>query len=94
MKFLHGDVYKAYSFVGDAAGLALFVGVMWAIVRRYVQRPYRIRIKSKPEHAARPRHPARRSAVTGFGAEAWRIAADGPARVREVVVRRLPDLRR
>jgi ferredoxin len=31
------------------------IGVVWAIVRRYVQRPYRIRIKSKPEHA-HPRH--------------------------------------
>ena len=51
LKFLHGRVYQAYSFVGDAAGLALTVGVLWAIVRRYVQRPYRIRIKSKPEHA-------------------------------------------
>ena len=27
------------------------VGIVWAIVRRYVQRPYRIRIKTKPEHA-------------------------------------------
>src|SRR5690606_1081612 len=54
MKFLHGGVYQAYSAVGDGAGLMLFVGVMWAIVRRYVQRPYRIRIKSKPAHAVIP----------------------------------------
>ncbi len=26
------------------------IGIAWALVRRYVQRPYRIRIKSKPEH--------------------------------------------
>src|SRR5215208_3899938 len=26
-------------------------GVAWAILRRYVQRPYRIRIKTRPEHA-------------------------------------------
>ena len=51
LKFLHGDVYLAYSFIGDLAGLVFMVGIMWAIVRRYVQRPYRIRIKTKPEHA-------------------------------------------
>jgi Fe-S oxidoreductase/nitrate reductase gamma subunit len=53
-KFLHGGVYEGYSAVGDAAGLMLLVGVSWAIVRRYGPRrfrPYRIRIKSKPEHA-------------------------------------------
>ena len=48
--------YQAYAFVGDAAGLVFLVGIVWAIVRRYVQRPYRIRIKTKPEHAAHPRH--------------------------------------
>ena len=52
LKFLQGDVYRAYAFVGDAAGLVFLGGVVWAIVRRYVQRPYRIRIKSKPEHVA------------------------------------------
>ena len=31
--------------------LVFLIGVVWAIVRRYVQRPYRIRIKTKPEHA-------------------------------------------
>ena len=76
MKFLHGGVYKAYSAVGDAAGLALLVGVVWAIVRRYVQRPYRIRIKTKPEHAI-ILGTLLAIAVTGFGAEAWRIALDG-----------------
>src|SRR5690606_20625399 len=76
MKFLHGGVYQAYSAVGDGAGLMLFVGVMWAIVRRYVQRPYRIRIKSKPEHAV-ILGTLLAIAVTGFGAEVWRIALDG-----------------
>src|SRR3546814_9264890 len=50
-KFLHGDIYRAYIAVGDAAGLLFMVGVCWAIVRRYVQKPYRIRMKSQPEHA-------------------------------------------
>ncbi|MFM2046999.1 MAG: hypothetical protein RL383_1076, partial [Actinomycetota bacterium] len=50
LKFLHGDVYRGYAFVGDAAGLVFTTGVVWAIMRRYVQRPYRIRIKTKREH--------------------------------------------
>jgi len=77
-KFLHGDVYRAYSLVGDVAGGLFLVGVVWAIVRRYVQRPYRIRIKSKPEHAV-ILGTFLAIAVTGFGAEAYRIAlADRP----------------
>ena len=75
-KFLHGDVYKAYAFVGDLAGLAFVVGVVWAIVRRYVQRPYRIRMKSKPEHAV-ILGTFLAIGVTGFGAEMFRIALDG-----------------
>ena len=51
LKFLHGRTYLAYSFVGDAAGVVFVGGIVWAIVRRYVQRPYRIRIKTKAEHA-------------------------------------------
>ena len=76
LKFLSGRVYQAYSFVGDAAGLVLFVGVMWAIVRRYVQRPYRIRIKSKPEHVV-ILGVFLALTITGFGAEAFRIAEEG-----------------
>jgi Fe-S oxidoreductase/nitrate reductase gamma subunit len=72
-KFLHGDVYRGYAAIGDGAGLMLFTGVVWAIVRRYVQRPYRIRIKTKPEHAL-ILGTLLAIAVTGFGAEVWRIA--------------------
>jgi heterodisulfide reductase subunit C len=75
-QFLHGDVYRAYALVGDVAGVALLAGVLWAIVRRYVQRPYRIRTKSKPEHAV-ILGTFLAIAVTGFGAEAWRIAEEG-----------------
>ena len=50
-KFLHGSIYEAFAFVGDLGGAMFLGGVIWAIIRRYVQRPYRIRIKSKPEHA-------------------------------------------
>jgi Fe-S oxidoreductase/nitrate reductase gamma subunit len=76
IKFLHGRTYQAYSFVGDAAGLLLFVGVMWAIIRRYVVQPYRIRIKSKADHVL-GLGTLLALAVTGFLAEGWRIAAEG-----------------
>ncbi|MGK2950109.1 MAG: heterodisulfide reductase-related iron-sulfur binding cluster [Acidimicrobiales bacterium] len=75
-KFLHGDVYRGYAAIGDFGGLMLLVGVVWAIVRRYVQRPYRIRIKTKPEHAI-ILGTILAITVTGFGAEVWRIALQG-----------------
>ena len=75
-KFLHGRTYQAYSLVGDVAGLLFVIGVVWAIVRRYVQRPYRIRIKSKPEHAL-ILGTFLVLGVTGFVAEAFRIALEG-----------------
>ncbi len=79
LKFLHGGVYKGYSAVGDVAGAMLIVGTTWAILRRYGPRrfrPYRIRIKSKPEHAA-ILGTFLVMGVTGFGAEAFRIALEG-----------------
>ena len=51
LKFLHGSVYEAYAFGADLAGVVFLIGIGWAIVRRYIQRPYRIRIKTKPEDA-------------------------------------------
>ena len=78
-KFLHGQTYQAFSFVGDAGGVGLFIGVMWAIIRRYVVRPYRIRIKSKPDHAL-GLGVLLLLAVSGFGTEGWRIAASGMPR--------------
>ncbi|MEY2452540.1 MAG: hypothetical protein QOD92_2114, partial [Acidimicrobiaceae bacterium] len=72
-KFLHGRTYQAYAFVGDAAGLVFVIGIAWALVRRYVQRPYRIRIKSKPEHLL-ILGVFLLLGVTGFLAEAFRIA--------------------
>jgi Fe-S oxidoreductase/nitrate reductase gamma subunit len=73
LKFLHGDVYKAYAAVGDIAGVVFTGGVVWAIVRRYVQRPYRIRIKTRPEHAL-ILGVLLAIGLTGFGAEMFRIA--------------------
>lgn len=75
-KFLIGPSYQAFSFVGDAAGVIFTAGVGWAIVRRYVQRPYRIRIKSRPEHAF-ILFVLLALGVTGFFAEALRIALVG-----------------
>jgi Fe-S oxidoreductase/nitrate reductase gamma subunit len=51
MKFLHGRTYEAYSFGADLAGVIFLIGIVWAIGRRYIARPYRIRIKTKPEDA-------------------------------------------
>ncbi len=73
LKFLHGRVYMGYSFVGDLGGVVFTGGVIWAIVRRYVQRPYRIRIKTKPEHAL-ILGVFLAIGLSGFFAEAVRIA--------------------
>jgi Fe-S oxidoreductase/nitrate reductase gamma subunit len=73
-KFLHGKTYLAYSLFGDFAGLVFVGGVVWAILRRYVQRPYRIRIKTKPEYAA-ILGTFLVIGVSGFFAEAFRITA-------------------
>ena len=51
LKFLHGDVYRAYSLTADLAGVAFVTGVLWAIARRYLAPPYRIWTKTKPEDA-------------------------------------------
>ena len=67
---------RALAFFGDLAGAVFLTGVIWAIVRRYVQRPYRIRIKSKPEHII-ILGVLFAIGVTGFGAEMFRIAAQG-----------------
>ncbi|TML07835.1 MAG: 4Fe-4S dicluster domain-containing protein, partial [Actinobacteria bacterium] len=78
-KFLHGGVYKGYSAVGDIAGALLLIGVLWAIGRRYGPRswrPYRIRIKTKPEHAV-ILGTFFAIAVSGFLTEAFRIALAG-----------------
>ncbi|MEP7047624.1 MAG: heterodisulfide reductase-related iron-sulfur binding cluster [Ilumatobacteraceae bacterium] len=73
-KFLHGKTYLAYSLFGDLAGVVFMVGIVWAILRRYVQRPYRIRIKTKPEYAA-ILGTFFVIGASGFFAEAFRINA-------------------
>jgi Fe-S oxidoreductase/nitrate reductase gamma subunit len=75
-KFLHGNVYLGYSAFADAVGVAFVAGIVWAIVRRYVQRPYRIRIKTRPEDAL-ILGMFLVLGLTGFATEAVRIALNG-----------------
>ena len=79
IKFLHGDVYRAYALVGDIAGLGFVAGMCLAIARRYGPkrwRPYRIAVKSRPEHLV-INGTLLALGVTGFGTEAFRIALAG-----------------
>jgi Fe-S oxidoreductase/nitrate reductase gamma subunit len=76
LKFLHGGVYQAHALVAEVAGVLFLTGVIWALVRRYVQRPYRIRIKSRPEHAVILAN-FLLIGVTGFLIEGLRIAMAG-----------------
>jgi Fe-S oxidoreductase/nitrate reductase gamma subunit len=76
MKFLHGQVYQGYSAGAEVAGLMFLAGVVWAIARRFGQRPYRIRIKTKPEDVA-ILATFLLLGLTGFIAEAVRIAEEG-----------------
>ena len=76
LKFLHGRVYQAYSATADIFGVVFVVGIVWAIVRRYVQRPYRIRIKTKPEDAV-ILGTFLVIGLTGFLTEGIRLAEEG-----------------
>jgi len=74
-KFLHGNTYLAYSAGADFAGVIFLIGIAWAIGRRYIQRPYRIRIKTKPEDAL-ILVTFLVIGVTGYLVEAARIASE------------------
>jgi Fe-S oxidoreductase/nitrate reductase gamma subunit len=76
LKFLHGKTYMAYSATSDIFGVVFVAGIAWAIVRRYVQRPYRIRIKTKPEDAF-ILGTFLLIGLSGFFVEAFRIAHAG-----------------
>ncbi len=75
-KFLTGTVYQGYIFIGDLAGLVFLGGILWAFLRRFIQRPYRIRIKTKPEHWV-ILGVFGLIGVTGFTTEMFRIASVG-----------------
>ena len=51
MKFLHGWFYEGYSAVLDLAAVVFLIGIVWAVVRRYGQKPWRLRTKTRPEDA-------------------------------------------
>ena len=76
LKFLEGGVYQGYSAVLDLFGLVYLGGLAWAAVRRYGQRPWRLRSKTKPEDAW-ILGLLGLIGVTGFTTEAARIAVDG-----------------
>ncbi len=76
LKFLHGKVYLGYAFMADLFGVIFLVGILWAIGRRYIQRPYRIRTKSRPEDAV-ILGTFLVIGLTGFLIEGFRIAHEG-----------------
>jgi len=51
LKFLEGNFYRVYSAILDLAALVFLGGLAWAFTRRYIQRPWRLRSKTKPEDA-------------------------------------------
>ncbi|MGH9177267.1 MAG: heterodisulfide reductase-related iron-sulfur binding cluster [Acidimicrobiales bacterium] len=75
-RFLHGDTYRAYSLVGDVAGVAFLAGVVWAGWRRWGRRPFRLRTKTRPEDVA-VLGTFFLLGVSGLVLEALRIAIDG-----------------
>ncbi|MDQ1436384.1 MAG: hypothetical protein QOK43_13 [Acidimicrobiaceae bacterium] len=75
-KFLHGTTYQAYAAVADVAGVAFTLGIVWAAFRRYIQRPYRLKIKTRPEDGV-ILGTFFLIGVTGFFTEALRIALVG-----------------
>ncbi len=51
LKFLYGAFYQGFSFVLDLFAVIFLVGIVWAAVRRYGMKPWRLRSKTKPEDA-------------------------------------------
>ena len=51
LKFLQGTFYQGYSAVLDGASLVYLGGLGWAFARRYLQRPWRLRSKTRSEDA-------------------------------------------
>ena len=76
LKFLQGGFYQGYSAVLDLAGLVFLGGLAWAFGRRYLQRPWRLRSKTKPEDGWILTTLAL-IGITGFTTEAARIALVG-----------------
>jgi Fe-S oxidoreductase/nitrate reductase gamma subunit len=75
-KFLQGRFYLGYSAILDLAALVFLGGLAWAFFRRYVQRPWRLRSKTKPEDGWILSTLAL-IGISGLTTEAARIALDG-----------------
>jgi Fe-S oxidoreductase len=76
LKFLHGAVYQTYSLILDLAAAAYLFGLAWAAYRRYLERPWRLRSKTKPEDGWILTILAV-IGISGLGTEAARIALEG-----------------
>jgi len=79
--FLRGTFYLVFSFLMDLFGIAVLLGVLMALYRRYVQRPDRLGYKGKPDNT--PQDALVLSLilaiiVTGFIVEALRIHVTKP----------------
>jgi Fe-S oxidoreductase/nitrate reductase gamma subunit len=75
-KFLTGEVYQGYSFILDLFALVFVAGILWAAARRYLQRPGRLRGKTRPEDAWTLLLLGA-IGITGLLVEAARISAEG-----------------
>jgi Fe-S oxidoreductase/nitrate reductase gamma subunit len=73
--FLHGNFYLIFSFLLDAAGLAAIVGIVMAVIRRYISKPERL--DNKPDDLLALTW-ILVVLLTGFLVEAARIAYDQP----------------
>ncbi len=80
--FLRGGVYLVFSFLMDLFGVAVLIGVLVAIYRRYVQQPDRLGYKGAPENTpddAIVLLLILAIIVTGFLSEALRIHVTHPS---------------
>ena len=76
LKFLDGVFYQGYSAVLDAFAVIFLIGLLWAALRRYVAKPWRVRSKTRPEDGVILVLLAL-IGITGLAVEAARIAVDG-----------------
>ncbi len=75
-KFLTGRTYQGFSATLDLFALVFIAGIGWALLRRFVQRPSRLRGKTRPEDAWTLLLLGV-IAVTGLAVEAARLAVEG-----------------
>jgi len=76
LKFLHGNVYQAYSFTLEIAGVVMLAGLAFAFYRRFIQKVYRTRIKTKSDDWMQL-GVIGAIGITGFFVESFRIAEHG-----------------